>query len=67
MMLVEKLYGVKSAAINVKVDVPLFKIRCVGLPDFRVRMPFLDGLPDSLADALALRPIFYEEKSRWLR
>ena len=31
---IEKLHNLKTAFVNIKVDVPLFKIRCNQTPDF---------------------------------
>jgi hypothetical protein len=41
----EKLYHVKTAFVDIKMDIPLLKIWCVGLPDFCFRVQCFNGLP----------------------
>ena len=45
MVAIIKLHDMESKAIDVKVDVPRFKVRCYRLPDFHLRMKFLDFTP----------------------
>ena len=53
-MLAPKLVDLKAALVDVKMDVPLLKIRRAGLPDHRLGMQRLDRLPRAKANALAV-------------
>ena len=52
---VEELDDVEAALVDVKMDVPLFKIRSAGLPDLGLGVHALDLLPSCKADTLAVR------------
>jgi len=50
----EEFYHMEAAFVNVEVDVPLFKVGCMGFPDFRFRVQCLNGLPCSKTNTLAM-------------
>jgi len=58
----EKLHHVKTAFVDIEMDVPLFKIWCVGLPDFCFRVQFFDGLPRGKSHALTVAIHINEQK-----
>ena len=51
---VVELHDVKSAAVDVEVDVAFFKVRGEGFPFASIRMTCFDFVPDGLSDAFAL-------------
>ena len=55
MVTVEKLHDVEAAAVDIEVDIPLFKIRRNGFPDRYFRVQPFHRAPGSVADALAVR------------
>ena len=55
MMFIVKFNNMKAAAVDVKVDIPFFKIRCFSLPDFHLRMQFFNGAPGGIADSTVVR------------
>lgn len=61
MMTVEKFHNMEPAPIHIKVNVPLLKIRRDGLPDFNLRMQFLDLLPGGISDSAAVNRWRYEQ------
>ena len=63
-MLIEKLNGMESAAVDVEMDIPAVEIRGAGFPDFYVWMHGLYGFPDGLADAFALNAHLHIEKCK---
>ena len=54
MMAVVELHDVKSAAVDIEVDIALLKIRRYGLPDLHLRMHTFNSTPRRIADALAV-------------
>ena len=54
MMTVEKLDDVKAAAVDVKMDIALLKIRCDGFPYLDLRKHPLNFAPCGVADTLAV-------------
>ena len=50
----EEFYHMEAAFINVEVDVPLFKVRCMSFPNFCFRVQCLDCLPCSKTNTLAM-------------
>ena len=54
MVRIVKFHDMEAALVHIKVDVALFKIRGVCLPDFRLRIFFLDQPPDFLTDSAAV-------------
>lgn len=54
MVAVKKFYNAKSAAVNVKMNVALFKIRRDRFPDFNLGMKLFDLTPSCIADAFAV-------------
>ena len=65
MMLVEKLNGMESAAVDVEVNVPSVKIRSTSFPYHRLWMHSLDSLPNGLSDALTLNTNLHIEKCQF--
>ena len=49
-----KLIDVKSAFINVEMNISLLKIRCTGFPNLGFGVQSLDLLPRAVADALGV-------------
>ena len=54
MVTVEKLDDMESAAVDIKVDIALFKIRRDGLPNLHLRIHPLDLAPCCVPDTLAV-------------
>ena len=54
MVSVEELDDMKSAAVDVEVDITLFKIRRDGLPDLHLRIHSLNLTPRGIADTFAV-------------
>ena len=52
---VKEFYGMKSAFVDVEMDVPLLEVRCAGFPDNRFRIQALHFLPGGKADPPAVR------------
>ena len=50
----EEFYHMEAAFVNVEVDVPLLKVRCMGFPNFCFRVQCLDCLPCSKTNTLAM-------------
>ena len=57
MLLVEILDYVKSALVDIEVDIPLFKIRSTSLPDYRIRMQLFNRRPYCLPNTASLRSV----------
>ena len=62
MMLIEELNGMKTAAVDVKVDVATVEIRGAGFPHFNLWMHRFYGFPDGLADTFALNAHLHIEE-----
>ena len=54
MMAVIEFHDMESAAIDVKVNVPLFEVRRNGFPNLDLRMKFFYRAPGSVSDAFAV-------------
>ena len=54
MAAVIKLHDMESAAVHVKMDIPLFKVRGESLPDLNIGISFLDSLPCGKTYTLAV-------------
>ena len=63
-MLVEKLNGMESAAIDVEVYVAAVEIWGAGFPYFYLRMHGFYRFPDGLADSFALNTHLHIEESQ---
>ena len=50
----EKLNGVKTAFVDIKMDIALFKIWCAGRPDLGFRVQSFHGKPSAIADTFAV-------------
>ena len=64
-MLIEKLNGMESAAIDVEVYVAAVEIWGAGFPYFYLRMHGFYGFPDGLADSFALNTHLYIEECKF--
>ena len=64
-MLVEKLYGMETAAVDVEVDIAAVEIRGAGFPHFYFSMHGFYGFPDGLADTLALNAHLHIEECQF--
>ena len=54
MVTVIKFHNMKTAAIDIEMDIPLFKIRSDCLPDLHIRVHLFDLAPCGIADSLAV-------------
>ena len=63
-VLIEKLNGMESAAVDVEVYVAAVEIRSTGFPYFYFRMRGFYRFPDGLADTFALNTDFHIEESQ---
>ena len=63
-MLIEKLNGMESAAVDVEVDIPSVEIRGAGFPHFYLRMHRFYRFPDGLADTFTLNTHLHIEESQ---
>ena len=61
-MPIEELNGMETTAVDEEVDIPAVKIRSAGFPHFYFRMHSLYGLPDGLANTLALNTHLHIEE-----
>ena len=59
---VKKLNDMKTAAIDVKVDIALFKVRCDGFPYLHLRINPLNFTPCGIADTLAVDMRRYKQQ-----
>ena len=59
-----KLIDLKTALIDVKVNVALLKIRCAGFPDLCLRMQCFHCLPGAIADASVERSCAFGKNCR---
>ena len=62
MVIVEKLDGMKTTAIDIEMDVAKVEVRCACLPDFSLRVQCFDGFPDGLTNTFALYAHLHIEK-----
>ena len=62
MVAVEEFNDMKAAAVDIKVDIALFKIRRDGLPNLYLRIHLLDLAPCGIADTLAVDMRRYKEQ-----
>lgn len=58
----EKLHHVKTAFVDIEMDVPLFKVWRVGLPYFCFRVQSFNGLPSGKTHTLAVAVHIDEQK-----
>ena len=64
-MLIEELNGMKTATVDVEVDVAAVEIRGAGFPRLYFWMHGFYGFPDGLAETLALNTHLYIKESQF--
>ncbi len=63
MIFVEKLYNIKSAAVDIEMDIPFFKIWSHRFPNLNFRMEFFHRAPCSESYALTMFPINFDNNA----
>ncbi|MNP74815.1 hypothetical protein D3C76_1717540 [compost metagenome] len=53
-MFIVELYDLEPALIHIKVDISLFKIRCRGFPEYRIRILCFNSFPSRKTNPVAV-------------
>ena len=62
MIAIKELYNVTAASVHIEVDIPLFKIRRNGFPDFHFRVKLFHLTPRSITDSFTMHFRTHEQK-----